>query len=163
MGHTYSNILIHAVFSTKDRRPTVREEFRDRLYKYLHGIARQEFGKALKVGGTADHVHGLLSLSTAVSVAEAMRKWKSLSSGWVHKTFASEAGFGWQVGYGAFSVSQSRAAEVIAYIERQQEYRRTQTFQEEFIAFLESHEAVHGPAPVATGRPSSAFPATSAV
>ena len=145
MGHTYSNILVHVIFSTKDRRPLIRDGFRERLQQYLHGVARQEFGRALKVGGTDDHVHSLLSISTSVSVAEAMRKWKSLSSGWVHKTFPEEAAFGWQSGYGVFSVSQSRAAEVIAYIDRQEEHHRTQTFEEEFIAFLERHGVEYDP------------------
>ena len=102
----------------------------------MSGVARNEFGRALRIGGTENHLHGLLSLSTAVSAAEAMRKWKSLSSGWVHKTFPSASDFGWQAGYGVFSVSQSNAAAVIEYIENQREHHRTRTFEEEFVALL---------------------------
>ena len=93
MGHTYSNLLVHVVFGTKDRRPFIHESLRQRLHEYLAGVARHEFGRALAIGGTENHLHGLLSLRTDVSAAEAMRKWKSLSSGWVHKTFPSEQTF----------------------------------------------------------------------
>ena len=98
MGHTYGNLMIHAVFSTKDRRQLIDETIRQRLYEYMAGLARKEFGRALCIGGMPDHVHGLLSLRTDVSPAEAMRKWKSLPGGWVHKTFPSHRRFGWQSG-----------------------------------------------------------------
>ncbi len=145
MGHTYSRLLVHTVFSTKERRPTIHDTFRQRLYDYLGGIARNEFGRSLVVGGTADHIHGLLSFNTAVSVAEAMRKWKSLSSRWVHETFPDAAAFAWQEGYGAFSVSPSNAETVIRYIKAQEEHHRRLTFQEEFVALLERHGVEYDP------------------
>ena len=139
MSHTYSCVLVHVVFSTKERRPTIHESIRPRLQEYLGGIARKEFGRSLIIGGTADHVHGLLSIRPAVSVAEAMRKSKSLSSGWVHETFPERRDFAWQEGYGAFSVSPSSAEKVKRYIERQESHHRRMTFKEEFIALLERH------------------------
>ena len=145
MGHTYSSLLVHVVFSTKDRRPVIHDSFRQRLYEYMGGIARGEFGRALVVGGTENHVHALLSFGTTVSVAEAMRKWKSLSSGWVHETFPAEADFAWQEGYGAFSVSRSGADKVIRYIEVQAEHHKRLTFEEEFVALLEQHGIEYDP------------------
>jgi len=145
MGHTYSNILIHVIFSTKHRKPSIREDLRPRLHEYLAGIARNEFGRTLKIGGTDNHIHSLLSLNTDVAIADAMCRWKSLSSGWIHQTFPDAADFAWQSGYGAFSVSQSNAAKVIAYIEDQLEHHRTRTFEEEFIEFLERHKIEYDP------------------
>ena len=139
MGHTYSNILLHVVFGTKDRRPLILETFRVRLYEYMSGVARSEFGRALTVGGTENHLHGLLSIGTDLSVGEILAKWKSLSSGWVHKTFPESQDFAWQVGYGAFSVSQSNAQKVIAYLGGQVEHHKRQTFEEEFVALLKRH------------------------
>jgi len=139
VGHTYSNLLVHVIISTKRRRPMIDETLRTRLYEYMAGVAREEFGRALTIGGTANHVHGLLSVRSDVSLADAMRKWKSLSSGWVHKTFPTCGEFGWQNGYGAFSVSQSSADAVRRYIERQAEHHRQVTFEEEFVRFLERH------------------------
>ena len=155
MGHTYSQLLIHAVFSTRERQPIIAASFRQRLYEYMSGIARQEFGAAIRLGGAADHVHGLIRLNTSVSVAEAMNRWKSLSSGWVNETFAPGIApgfapgaanrFHWQTGYGAFSVSQSGAEQVIRYIENQEAHHRVVSFQEEFITFLAKHEVQYDP------------------
>jgi REP element-mobilizing transposase RayT len=139
VGHTYSSLLVHVVFSTKGRRPVIHDSFRQRIYEYMGGIARGEFGRALVVGGTANHVHGLLSMNAATSVAEAMRKWKSLASGWVHEQIPQAADFAWQEGYGAFSVSQSAAAKVMQYIEHQEEHHKKWTFEEEFLALLGRH------------------------
>jgi REP element-mobilizing transposase RayT len=100
-----------------------------RLHEYLCGLARDEFGKAVKVGGTEDHIHGLISLRTDVALAHAMNRWKSLSSGWIHKTFPDMGDFAWQAGYGAFSVSQSSAPAVISYIEGQASHHRRKTFE----------------------------------
>ena len=148
MSHTYSCLLVHAVFSTKERRLTIHESFRQRLYEYMGGIARHEFGRSLVVGGTADHVHGLLSIRPAVSVAEAMRQWKSLSSKWVHDTFPQRGDFAWQEGYGAFSVSPSNADAVERYIRGQEAHHKRMTFQEEFVALLKRHGIEYDPATV---------------
>jgi len=153
MGHTFSDLLVHVIFSTKGRRPDIQEPLRSRLYEYLAGIARKEFGEALKIGGTEDHVHGLLRTQTDVSLAEAMRKWKSLSSGWVHKTFPDSRDFGWQSGYGAFSVSGPRKGKVIEYIDRQTEHHRKVTFEEEFLAFLDRYGIEYDPKYVWGNRP----------
>lgn len=111
----------------------------------LGGIAREEFGRALQIGGTADHVHGLILLRTDVAVADAMRTWKSLSSGWVHKTFPAEQDFAWQNGYAAFSVSRSNAEQVKKYIGDQESHHRKQTFEEEFLALLDRHGIEYDP------------------
>jgi REP element-mobilizing transposase RayT len=139
MSHTYANLLFHVVFSTKGRRPTIRPEFEERLWQYMSGLAQGEFGVARKVGGTEDHIHGLISLRTDISVAIALQKWKSLSSGWVHKQFPQETLFGWQRGYGAFSVSESNAEAVIRYIENQKAHHQQMTFEEEFAELLKRH------------------------
>ena len=122
MGHTYAKILVHVIFSTKGRRRTIDEDIRQRLHEYLGGIARKEFGKAMQVGGTDDHLHALLSLRTDVAVADAMRMFKGLSSAWVHNNFPESSDFAWQEGYAAFTVSQSVAGDVIEYIVNQAEH-----------------------------------------
>ena len=139
MGHTYSNLLVHVIFSTKNRKPLLHESLRDRLYAYMAGIARQEFGYALKIGGTDNHIHALLRLGTDTSVGHAMMRWKSLSSGWVHRTFQEARDFAWQAGYAVFSVSKSSVPDVVGYIGNQAQHHKTQTFEEEFVAFLRRH------------------------
>jgi REP element-mobilizing transposase RayT len=139
MANAYHTILIHAVFSTKNREPWLTPAVRERLFPYLGGIARQQGMKMLAVGGVADHLHLLLSLSRENSVAEAMRVIKGSSSKWIHETFPQMAGFGWQEGYGAFSLGISQAEETRRYIEAQEIHHRKMSFQEEYLAFLKKH------------------------
>ena len=145
MGHTYANLLYHVVFSTKDRRPAIDADLRGRLREYMAGVARQEFGRAISIGGTENHIHGLISVRPAISVADAMKKWKSLSSGWVNRSVNMQDGFYWQRGYAAFSVSQSAAARVTAYIESQAEHHRRTSFEEELVAFPHRHGMSYDP------------------
>ena len=145
MGHTYSNLVFHVVFSAKERRPLIHDSFRPRLFEYLSGLARNEFRGTLAVGSTENHVHGLLVLAPDTPVADAMRGWKALSSKWVHETFPDEADFGWQEGYGAFSVSQSNVPQVADYIEKQAEHHKKITFEDEFLALLKRHGIAYDP------------------
>ena len=117
MAHSYSSCLIHYVFSTKGRRPFISRELRQRLWPYLGGIARENGLKALAVGGTDNHVHILVSLPSTLSIAKSVQLIKGGSSKWIHETFPVHAGFAWQEGYGAFSISVSHASDTIAYID----------------------------------------------
>ncbi len=139
MAHTFANLLAHVIFSTKDRAPFIDAELKPQLFAYMGGIIRECNGTALKVNGTADHVHLLLRLPPSVSIAEAMRVLKANSSRWVHDRWPSHSAFGWQTGYGAFSVSQSNVSAVLRYIADQEEHHRKASFQEEFIAYLRRH------------------------
>lgn len=87
-----------------------------------------------------DHVHLLASLSKELAVSDAMRIVKANSSGWIHDQFPDKRHFGWQAGYGAFSVSHSNLESVKQYIARQAEHHRVKTFQEEFVEFLKRHD-----------------------
>jgi putative transposase len=139
MPHTYTSLFFHCVFSTKNRRPWLAPEIRDRLWPFMGGIAREQGFVALTVGGTEDHAHVLLSLPSTLAVAKAVQLVKAGSSGWVSKTFPSLRDFEWQEGYGAFSISVSHKKDTIAYIERQVVHHRRKTFKEEFVAFLKKH------------------------
>jgi REP element-mobilizing transposase RayT len=144
MGHTFSNLLIHVIFSTKGRRPLIGESFRQRLYEYIAGIAREEFGKALEIGGTDNHLHALRKIRADVPVADAMRKWKSLSSGWIHKSFPGTE-FEWQEGYSAFSVSESSSEKVVNYIKNQDKHHKKMTYEEEVLSLLKRHKIEYDP------------------
>jgi REP element-mobilizing transposase RayT len=104
----------------------------------MGGIAREHQMKALKIGGTEDHVHILLSLPSSMSIAAAMREIKSASSSWMHDTCAMDE-FEWQEGYGAFSIGWTQAGTTLEYIARQNEHHRKRDFQAEYIAFLKKH------------------------
>jgi REP element-mobilizing transposase RayT len=140
MPRTYTQLLNHIVFSTKERRPTLTAELRGRLFPYMGGIIRQLDGAALLINGVADHVHVLASLPSTAAPSEFVGKLKANSSKWVHESFPEHRMFGWQLGYSAFSVSVSQKQGVWDYIAGQEEHHRRISFHEELISFLRKHE-----------------------
>ena len=143
MPHSYVSCYMHYVFSTKDRSKTITPELKERLWPYMGGIARDNNMKALAVGGTADHVHILLSIPSTTQIAKAIQLIKGNSSKWISDTFPGLRNLAWQEGYGAFSISVSGIDETIAYIQSQDEHHRKRTFQEEFLAFLRKHKIAY--------------------
>lgn len=101
--------------------------------------------KALAIGGTADHIHTLLSLPATMNIAKAVQLIKGGSSKWIHDTFHKSREFAWQEGYGAFTVSRSQMKKTVAYIDAQKEHHRKKSFRDEFIEFLDKHEIEYDP------------------
>jgi putative transposase len=85
MPHTFTNLLTHVIFSTKERAPLIKAELRPQLHAYLGGIVRETQGTAHTVNGTADHVHLLMSLPPVLAFSDAMRVLKTNSSRWVNE------------------------------------------------------------------------------
>jgi len=139
MAHFYVRCKVHYIFSTKERRRQIDAEWRDRLWAYIGGIARENDMTALAVGGAEDHAHALILLPSTLTVAKGVQVIKSGSSKWVHETFPASSSFEWQEGYGAFSVGVSHVQDTIGYIARQVEHHRSRTFQDEFLAILRKH------------------------
>jgi len=128
-----SQIYVHVAFSTKDRRPFLRDKnYREQLHAYLAGGCKNQECPPLIVGGFEDHVHVLCRLSRNLSVADLVRELKRGSSKWAKDLSPQLGGFGWQRGYGAFSVSPSHVAALRKYIGNQEEHHRRESFQEEF-------------------------------
>jgi REP-associated tyrosine transposase len=136
MAHTFSNLLYHIVFSTKERVPLIREDLEERLYAYTGGIVRGEGGILLEIGGTADHVHLLAKFKTDVAVSTMLKKIKGKSSKWVNDLPDYADPFYWQEGYGIFSVSESAVERVRRYIRGQKEHHRRVSFKDELITLL---------------------------
>ena len=138
MAHTYTNLLTHALFSTKDRQPLIRPEMKSDLYAYMGGIINNLRGRPILINGPKDHVHLLFVLPATLSLSDFMEKLKANSSKWVNER-SRRRSFSWQTGYAAFSVSQSKLREVKAYIAEQEEHHRQLTYQEEVVALLKKH------------------------
>ena len=124
--------------SPKHREPTVTPDLAPRLYDYMGGAIRGLKCSLLAAGGMPDHVHLLVSFGREVSAAEFVKTVKTASSRWVHDTF-DRPGFGWQTGYGVFSVSYSQLDVVRKYIANQANHHKKQTFQDEYREFLRKH------------------------
>jgi len=136
VSHTYAQNVIHVVFSTKDRRKLMPNEFRPKMWAYATGICKKFNILVLAVGGTEDHIHFLIQIPPTLAVAKAILAIKSNSSRW-----ANEEGhkFAWQQGYGAFSVSSSIVPTVIRYIQNQEAHHKKMSFDAEFLALLKKH------------------------
>ncbi|MEQ1603441.1 MAG: IS200/IS605 family transposase [Pyrinomonadaceae bacterium] len=135
MPHTYSNLIFHLVFSTKDRRQLITPELRSRLYEYIGGTIRGLGGALIEIGGVSDHVHILVILKPTILLADFMREIKSCSSRWANEVTGGK--FEWQNGYGAFTVGKSQILSVRRYIQNQAEHHRKVDFRAEFLELLE--------------------------
>jgi putative transposase len=139
MPQSLSNILIHLIWSTKDRHPWLTPGIREKTHAFLAGAVRQMDCEAYRVGGVADHVHLAARLSRTLSVADLVKEVKTASSKWLKEQDAAFAGFYWQQGYGAFSVGMSQKETLLHYIDTQEEHHRTRTFQDEYRDFLQKY------------------------
>tara|TARA_R100000687_G_scaffold22522_1_gene18710 strand:- start:212 stop:664 length:453 start_codon:yes stop_codon:yes gene_type:complete len=137
LAGTYSQVLLHIVFSTKHREPLITDAIRERLYGYIGGIVRAEQGALHAIGGVEDHVHLLVRWRADAPISDLMRTLKSRSTKWVKSEFGIE--FAWQEGYAAFSVSKSQEDVVRGYIAKQAEHHRVVGFREELIKLLDAH------------------------
>lgn len=139
MPQSLSRILIHLVFSTKNRERILSPVIQPELHPYLAGTLDNLECPSLQVGCVEDHVHLLFGLSRTRTVAAVVEAVKTSSSNWIKTKGAAFADFHWQSGYGAFSVSQSDADMVVAYIRNQAQHHRKMTFQDEYRRLLERY------------------------
>jgi putative transposase len=138
MSSTHLSLHFHVVFSTKHRRPLIDVAWRSRLHDYLGGCIRTAGGAPETIGGTVDHVHLLMELRATHCLADVMRDVKRASSLWVHEEIGLRD-FGWQDGYGAFSVSVEHRKRLRTYIASQEQHHGGRGFEEEYVALLEHY------------------------
>ena len=139
MANTYTQLHNHIVFATKYREGSIQSTCINDLHKYITGIVQNYDHKMLRINNMPDHIHMLVGMKPHQSLSSLMRIVKSDSTRWIKENqLASE--FGWQEGYGAFSVSKSQLPKVVLYIQNQQEHHRIKSFQEEYIHMLTQAE-----------------------
>ncbi len=141
MPQSYTNLLYHLVYSTKERQPLITNDLQPRLYDYIGGMIRQQGGICLAIGGMSDHVHILAKLKPDKALSDVLRDLKANSTGWMHDVFPEMKDFTWQRGYGAFTVSSSQVERVKEYILNQEKHhQKVGSFREEFIKLLIANE-----------------------
>ena len=133
---SYTHLLYHIVFATKDRMPLIAESWETELYKYLGGIIKNHGGEAIEINGMSEHVHVLTRLKPLPALPDFMRELKASSSKWAKR---HEPKFSWQRRYGAFTVSESMCEVVRNYIRNQKTHHAKQPFQNEFTDLLRLH------------------------
>jgi len=142
VASTYYSLNYHVIFATKGRAPVIGGSWRGDLHAYIGGTVRQLEGRALIVGGVADHVHILASLKTNMCVADVVREVKKASSVWASERYEN---FGWQVGYAAFTVSPPGIEDLSRYIANQEEHHRHLSSSDELLALLKEFEIEYNP------------------
>jgi len=139
MPQSLAQILVHFVFSTKNREPWIAHSIRDDLHGYIGGIVYNMSGTLLKAGSVEDHIHLLVVQPRTSSPAKIIETIKTGSSKWIKTKLPNASGFHWQSGYGAFSISPSHRPALEVYISSQREHHHKTTFQEEYRQLLKKY------------------------
>ncbi len=138
MGNTYTQIYIQSVFAVQDRHSLIQIEWKDELYKYITGIVQNNKHKLIAINGIPDHIHVFIGYNPNQLIPDLLQDIKGYSSKWINEKKFLRTKFTWQVGYGAFSYSQSQIDNVVKYILNQEAHHKKKSFQEEYIDFLKS-------------------------
>ena len=140
MPQSLAAVYLHLVYSTKGRQPfLVDHATRESLHAYLGGTSKQLDCPTIIVGGIEDHVHLLARFGRTITLANWVKEVKRVSSLWLKKQGRKYDGFEWQRGYGVFSVSHSKLAQVEDYIVNQAEHHRLMSFQDELRFLFRKH------------------------
>ncbi|HEX5317040.1 MAG TPA: IS200/IS605 family transposase [Candidatus Kapabacteria bacterium] len=138
MPNTYTQVYIHLIFAVKNRECLIPREHKAELQKYITGVVTNKKNKLIAIENEPDHIHILVGLRPDTAISDLARDIKSNSSRWLNEQSWMQTEFRWQEGFGAFSYSRSQLANVIAYIQNQEEHHKKRTFREEYIALLEA-------------------------
>ncbi|HMG81924.1 MAG TPA: IS200/IS605 family transposase [Ferruginibacter sp.] len=140
MPNTYSQLYIQLVFAVKNRQNLIKEPFREKVEKYMCGIASAKKHKPISIYCMPDHLHFLVGLNPDQSIANLVKELKQSSNNFINENKFTKITFNWQEGYGAFSYSRSSIDNVVEYIYDQPKHHKTKTFKEEYISFLEKFD-----------------------
>jgi len=140
MANTYSQILIHVVFTVKGRANLIDKKWRYDLHKYISGIITSKGQKSIIVNGVGDHIHCFIGLKPSMCLSDLIRDVKNNSSKFINENHLVKGKFQWQEGFGAFSYATSQVKNVYNYILNQEEHHKKSTFKKEYIDLLETFE-----------------------
>jgi putative transposase len=136
MAQSLSNVLLHIVFSTKNRQAWLYVNIEEELFKYISGTCRNLGCPSHKIGCAEDHIHIACSLSRTLSISKLIEEIKTSSSKLIKTKGDEYVDFAWQNGYGAFSIGQSQLQDLERYIANQREHHRRESFQDEYRQIL---------------------------
>src|SRR5213078_2660241 len=112
MAQTLVSLMVHVIFSTKNREPLITPGIEPELFAYIGGILKNNESRLLDAGGTNDHVHLLISQSKNIALSFLLKEVKRSSSSWIKSQGRMFKDFHWQDGYGAFSIGQREVSEL---------------------------------------------------
>lgn len=140
MSHSFLKVWIHGIFGTKNRASLIKDSFAEQLYTHIKKKLEGEFGCTVRIiNGTENHIHILFMLSPRIKIEDLFKNIKGESSHWINQSNFIKDKFSWQIGYGAFSVSESMVKNVEKYISNQKEHHKRMTFAEEVNLLIKKH------------------------
>lgn len=137
--HTYTQTLYQIVFCTKHREPTLTKENRRHLFAYMWGVLKKHNCHVYRINGIEDHLHIAINLHPSVALAKLVKTLKLASSKYIKEQNLFEDFRGWQVGYGAFTYSQTEKWALIEYVKNQEEHHQGKSFTDEYMELLKIH------------------------
>ena len=140
MAQSLSKLLVHLVFSTKNREPLITKNLKDDLFSYLSGICRKLDIECYRVGGHRDHIHMAIILPRTKTLSDIVSSVKASSSKWINEEKEFQGKFAWQAGYGAFSLGFSQLGSLVNYIDDQENHHKTRTFKDELLDFFNRYK-----------------------
>jgi len=142
MPQSLANVLVHIVYSTKNRTPFLKDaNLRRELYAYQATILKDEADSpAILINGVEDHIHILCQLSRKLPIMDVIKISKTETAKWLKKQASDLSEFQWQAGYGIFSVSPSNGPQVKQYIANQEMHHQAMNFQDEFREICRRHD-----------------------
>jgi REP element-mobilizing transposase RayT len=135
----YTQIIYQIVFSTKYRAPTLAKSGRDELFRFIWGVLKNKRCHLFRINGVEDHLHIVLSLHPAVSLASLVKDIKISSSVYIKEKGIFPDFGGWQEGYGAFTYTIKEKNALIEYVKNQEAHHQETKSRDEFVLLLRQH------------------------
>jgi REP element-mobilizing transposase RayT len=133
---SHARIVLHIIWSTKNRIPLLNKAIQPILFQRISETACQHKCHVHAIGGIEDHMHLLLEIPRAVALSDLMMTLKGATSHWIKSVEKKLDDFEWQVGYGAFSISYSTIDTVRQYILKQEEHHKATSYSNEWNEFV---------------------------
>lgn len=133
---SYTRLLYHIVFRTKNGLDTIPEEYEKELYAYIMGIVNNKKSKLYRIGGVSNHIHMLVDIHPTFAVSDFMKEVKEYSSKWLRSNTNFPNFSGWAVSFAAFTYGLKDKQTIINYIMNQKEHHKKVSFEDEYRQFL---------------------------
>ena len=140
MANTYTQFYAHLVFAVKNRNSLIKKEWKSDLEKYMTGIVQKYHHKLLAINLLPDHSHIFIGYNVNQLIPDLVEELKTSSNAYIKSHNLTRAKFAWQIGYGAFSYSQSQIDSVVKYILNQENHHKKQNFRDEYLEILHKND-----------------------
>jgi len=129
-------LYVHVILSTAERSRILTKPVRVVFFTHLRKYGEEKGIRILKADGAEEHAHLLLQLHPAQNLSQVLRQLKSESEEWLNSTQLLKTQFSWSDELIAYSVSPGSLQQVIGFVERQDEYHKSRSFESEIEGFL---------------------------